>query len=306
MTRPVRSIVLAITILFAIGQTASAGPNGGGNQQDTDPFWFWALVAVGVVLLTPGTAQAPTVQGSIYTFDKNINGVRKRGSFPVPPGRTVQENITAVNGQIVETFTLRSIDTTVQGQGFVSSFGAVEGAADDSIDATWVSADPFSSVEVDIPLSGVQVGVGDLVLGPNQEAFSSLALTVNLVLPEQDLSFPIFNGLATATQTTDSGPTFSATGDWASCFAVGTGSGPDGGTGTFDTCSTLPFSKTVELGMTLPAGTDLELDFQLTAQGIASSVPEQSTWVMMLLGFGGLGYRAYRRGRKDRVGPAFA
>ncbi len=91
MLRPTRtrSLVFAIAILFALGQTASAAPVSVGNQSENDPFWFWALVAVGVVLLTPGTANAPTVQGSVYTYNKNINGVRKSGSIPVPPGKTI-------------------------------------------------------------------------------------------------------------------------------------------------------------------------------------------------------------------------
>ena len=40
---------------------------------------------------------------------------------------------------------------------------------------------------------------------------------------------------------------------------------------------------------------------------IASSVPEPSTWAMMLLGFAGLGFYAYRRsGQKGAPAPAAA
>jgi hypothetical protein len=38
----------------------------------------------------------------------------------------------------------------------------------------------------------------------------------------------------------------------------------------------------------------------------SSAVPEPSTWAMMLLGFAGLGYAAYRRGGKSRLDGAFA
>jgi hypothetical protein len=38
--------------------------------------------------------------------------------------------------------------------------------------------------------------------------------------------------------------------------------------------------------------------------GTAPSVPEASTWAMLLLGFAGLGFAGYRHGRKGRVAPA--
>jgi hypothetical protein len=38
--------------------------------------------------------------------------------------------------------------------------------------------------------------------------------------------------------------------------------------------------------------------------GAASSVPEPSTWALMLLGFAGLGFAGYRQGRKGRIAPA--
>jgi hypothetical protein len=38
------------------------------------------------------------------------------------------------------------------------------------------------------------------------------------------------------------------------------------------------------------------VDFVLTA--VATSVPEPSTWAMMILGFAGVGFMAYRRQNK--------
>ena len=35
------------------------------------------------------------------------------------------------------------------------------------------------------------------------------------------------------------------------------------------------------------------------------AVPEPSTWAMMLIGLAGVGFAAYRRGRKDRLAPTF-
>jgi hypothetical protein len=113
----------------------------------------------------------------------------------VPQGATVQESLNVVNGQIVESFSFKSIDTSVQGQGFTTTLGAISGAASDTIAATWQSQDTFSSVRVNIPLNNVQVGVGDQLMGPEEQAFSSLSFTATLVLPDQSLSFPIFSGL---------------------------------------------------------------------------------------------------------------
>jgi PEP-CTERM motif len=39
--------------------------------------------------------------------------------------------------------------------------------------------------------------------------------------------------------------------------------------------------------------------------GIAGGVPEPSTWAMMLLGFGGVGFMAYRR-KSGQPGTALA
>jgi MYXO-CTERM domain-containing protein len=38
---------------------------------------------------------------------------------------------------------------------------------------------------------------------------------------------------------------------------------------------------------------------------VSSSAPEASTWVMMLTGFGGLAFAAFRRGRRNGI-PAIA
>jgi hypothetical protein len=41
--------------------------------------------------------------------------------------------------------------------------------------------------------------------------------------------------------------------------------------------------------------------YAFTAAGFASAVPEPSTWAMMLLGFAGLGFAAYRS--RQRIAP---
>jgi fibro-slime domain-containing protein len=51
--------------------------------------------------------------------------------------------------------------------------------------------------------------------------------------------------------------------------------------------------------------TDALANIQL-AGDITTSVPEPSTWAMILIGFAGLGYASLKRGRKDRLAPAIA
>jgi hypothetical protein len=42
-------------------------------------------------------------------------------------------------------------------------------------------------------------------------------------------------------------------------------------------------------------GGELDDIRQVRLEGVASAVPEPSTWAMMILGFFGVGYMAYRR-----------
>jgi hypothetical protein len=42
------------------------------------------------------------------------------------------------------------------------------------------------------------------------------------------------------------------------------------------------------------------LDDFLFSEPVASAVPEPSTWAMLILGFAGVGFMAYRRSRKDQ------
>jgi hypothetical protein len=66
----------------------------------------------------------------------------------------------------------------------------------------------------------------------------------------------------------------------------------------------------INLGSNLGPDTDLTFAYNLVADGsggfgfdfaVGGAVPEPSTWAMMLLGFGGLGYAGYRRAREPRV-----
>ena len=45
---------------------------------------------------------------------------------------------------------------------------------------------------------------------------------------------------------------------------------------------------------------------QFSASSIPPSVPEPSTWAMLLLGFAGLGFAGYRKAQGDRIAPSVA
>jgi len=68
--------------------------------------------------------------------------------------------------------------------------------------------------------------------------------------------------------------------------------------------------QVIDLGPNLGPHIDLTFGYNLVADGsggfgfdfaIGGAVPEPSTWAMMLIGFGGLGYAGYRRAREPRA-----
>jgi hypothetical protein len=83
-----------------------------------------------------------------------------------------------------------------------------------------------------------------------------------------------------------------------------------------------PFGTTETYNITMPGNYVMEAfyadrhvvaayaDLEVTGPDISvtqlSAVPEPSTWAMMLVGFAGLGYAAYRRGGKSRLDGALA
>jgi hypothetical protein len=63
--------------------------------------------------------------------------------------------------------------------------------------------------------------------------------------------------------------------------------------------STDPFNA---ITLTVPTDASWVVsDFTTNAQALTSAVPEPSTWAMMLLGFAGVGFMAYRRKSKPAL-----
>jgi hypothetical protein len=88
--------------------------------------------------------------------------------------------------------------------------------------------------------------------------------------------------------------------------SLGTG---QGGTGSYSPLITVVEDQFITSStLSFPSSTDghaggvwLGANFEL-----ASAVPEPSTWALMLLGFAGLSFAAYRRSKKSRTGFAIA
>ncbi|HZZ24816.1 MAG TPA: hypothetical protein VFE60_20530 [Roseiarcus sp.] len=66
-----------------------------------------------------------------------------------------------------------------------------------------------------------------------------------------------------------------------------------------------PYSITEEYDVTIPISTSpavlSTISLQTTHDGPIPIIPKPSTWVMVALGFAGLGYAAYGRSRKSRI-----
>jgi hypothetical protein len=158
------------------------------------------------LVVTPRTVEAPEVQSTPVTLKENLAGVSDVRTVIVPPGGTVNSNITVVNGKLVKTVTVGSatfpsLNATVDGQGIVSSPGtSIAGSADISGSLLQTVNSPFSAVDINISSSELVAGIGDLLLGASDSAFSSIRLTADLSVPSQGLDFPVFQGLASIQQ----------------------------------------------------------------------------------------------------------
>jgi hypothetical protein len=61
------------------------------------------------------------------------------------------------------------------------------------------------------------------------------------------------------------------------------------------------YSETANAGYFVPSPESLSLGGNFAAFSIAPSVPEPSTWAMLLLGFAGVGFMAYRQKNNHKM-----
>jgi hypothetical protein len=111
-----------------------------------------------------------------------------------------------------------------------------------------------------------------------------------------------FNWFVDSTNTQGAGTSTDTPGIMVDTFTHAAASAADSFShnGSAPTTLTAPFSLTEQFSLTLPAGGSL----LSRGQTIILGVPEPSTWAMMFVGFAGLGFAAWRRGRGSRLGDA--
>lgn len=83
---------------------------------------------------------------------------------------------------------------------------------------------------------------------------------------------------------------------WLASATFGASGGSDLVTVTSPVPFGAPFSVTEEIAITPGSARGQDL----SSVSITTTIPETSTWAMMMLGFGGLGYAAFRRSAKGR------
>jgi hypothetical protein len=137
---------------------------------------------------------------------------------------------------------------------------------------------------------------------------TSGSLTLNLpdLTAASNLSGSIAPYLVSLTFT-ENGQTFTITPlNLAANSQIGTNAAGSGGAGVINTltaeqnfASPTPtleiFTSTWQVHTGLDGGTIAQGSFSIVEPGVVTAVPEPSTWAMMLLGFLGLGFMAYRR-----------
>ena len=119
---------------------------------------------------------------------------------------------------------------------------------------------------------------------------STLPLTLTITLPSAVTAFALdFSALFANTTAT-----FTLSNGFSTSVVANDYSDPNLGTQFLGFLSTTPFST---ITLSVPAGETSWVVEDVTT-GTATSVPEPSTWAMMLVGFLGLGYAGYRGSRK--------
>jgi PEP-CTERM motif len=159
---------------------------------------------------------------------------------------------------------------------------------DDSVsfDATYTSA---ARIVLTLTLNGS----GDYFIGPEPSGVT--------ITNDTSASFPLFHALLVGAPT---GVTFNEASWFPDVFSGGAGFIPSIFNATEVTFFGPPGigagdSSVLNLGILIPDSVTGSQTFEVVLTPSVASVPEPSTWAMMLLGFVGLGYAGYRASRKS-------
>jgi hypothetical protein len=176
-----------------------------------------------------------------------------------------------------------NINTTVNNPGSTSYLGHVGGVFTDQIGITTTTATTAGSGNAIITPAATSPGQNDI--------FSSATFT-----PVAGLNYTSFStqgslptdGDVTITLTDNGGLTFTWTVAHNALFGP---FGVEAINGSGETITSVTVSTTDTLGFV-----NLKLiDFGFATSGSVTATPEPSTWAMMILGFLGVGFMAYRR-----------
>jgi hypothetical protein len=256
---------------------------------------YQIVCALGLVTALPNVASASTVSLADTTFN-NISFVQSNSSRPYGYGPS---NIVRISGSVIS----GNVDQVPDNYAIKASFGwsgTSTNSAGLGILDNAVTYDPSS-----------MGAISDITLSANKTLVTGNTSPIRFLL-QQATNYYLFvtpSQVVNNGQYTDytTGPLINS--DFAQICLVnctsGTYGSPNGGTGPDFSATggalTFGFLATSASGATAPSNTTIFFDNFVVNIDQVAAVPEPSTWAMMILGFMGVGFMAYRR---KQNGPA--
>ena len=195
------------------------------------------------------------------------------GTSSAAEAATINFNFTALDGSIVHDGTSLSDSTYLDFVGaieLVTSLGTGDDSGLNEFDTITLTGATTPTLNNAIiygstpgPLGADVILTWPMVAGPGVDTFTETLTTVTSIVT--DPSDPGFIGVTLTGTVTDSDDLFT------------------------NASVVLSFSAT-QVGANIPS-----VSFSNSTMGVTPSIPEPSTWVMMALGFGALGYAGFRR-----------
>jgi hypothetical protein len=168
---------------------------------------------------------------------------------------------------------------------------------------------------IGLSLAWVPAKAGLMPVVPAGPATIHFTPSETIVSPDEEtltLGFQAFSGANAKVFSVSGTLTFSSGNGQTTSFAISTLSGSD--SHTFDYFAPGLYTPTYSFvgtyqefansGYQVPSPESLNLKGDFAAFSVAPAVPEPSTWAMMILGFCGLGFMAFRRKSKPATTAA--